>query len=45
MVRAELDDGQALLALNEVFVGHASHQSARYTIAYAGARRRNPPPA
>lgn len=36
MVQAELDDGQRLLALNEVFVGHASHQSARYTIAYAG---------
>ena len=36
MVRAELDDGQALLALNEVFVGHASHQSARYAITYAG---------
>ncbi len=36
MVRAELDDGQALLALNEVFVGHASHQSARYSLAYAG---------
>ena len=32
MIRAELDDGQALLALNEVFVGHASHQSARYSI-------------
>ena len=36
MVQAELDDGQRLLALNEVFVGHASHQSARYTIAHAG---------
>ena len=36
MVRAELDDGQVLLALNEVFVGHASHQSARYTISHAG---------
>ncbi len=34
MIRAELDDGQALLALNEVFVGHASHQSARYTIRF-----------
>jgi NAD kinase len=33
MVEAVLDDGQRLLALNEVFVGHASHQSARYTIA------------
>ena len=36
MVQAELDDGQVLLALNEVFIGHASHQSARYSIAYAG---------
>src|SRR5215217_6309936 len=33
MVRAALDDGQEVLALNEVFVGHASHESARYTIA------------
>ena len=32
MIRAELDDGQSLLALNEIFVGHASHQSARYSI-------------
>lgn len=38
MVRAELDDGQALEALNEVFVGHASHQSARYRLS-APARR------
>jgi hypothetical protein len=36
MVRAELDDGQVLLALNEIFVGHASHQSARYSLTYAG---------
>ena len=33
MVEAVLDDGQRLLALNEIFVGHASHQSARYTVA------------
>ncbi len=33
MVEAALDDGQRLLALNEVFVGHRSHQSARYRIA------------
>jgi len=33
MVEARLDDGQAVTALNEVFVGHESHQSARYTIA------------
>ncbi len=32
MVAAELDDGQRLVALNEVFVGHRSHQSARYQI-------------
>lgn len=34
MLRAELDTGQSLLALNEVFVGHASHQSARYLIQF-----------
>jgi hypothetical protein len=32
MVSAALDDGQELLALNEVFVGHRSHQSARYAL-------------
>ena len=32
MVEAELDDGQVLKALNEVFVGHRTHQSARYRI-------------
>ncbi|HLB44520.1 MAG TPA: hypothetical protein VJK49_03975 [Candidatus Limnocylindrales bacterium] len=32
MVEARLDDGQRVLALNEVFIGHASHQSARYLI-------------
>jgi hypothetical protein len=35
MVRAALDDGQELRALNEVFVGHRTHQSARYEIAVA----------
>jgi len=29
MVEAALDDGQTLVALNEIFVGHPSHQSAR----------------
>lgn len=33
MVEAALDTGERLLALNEVFVGHRSHQSARYSIA------------
>lgn len=32
MVRATLDDGQTLLALNEIYIGHPSHQSARYRI-------------
>jgi NAD kinase len=32
MVEAVLDDGQRVLALNEVFLGHRSHQSARYRI-------------
>ena len=36
MIQAVLDDGQTLLALNEVFVGHVSHQSARYTLSHAG---------
>ncbi|MFK4083816.1 hypothetical protein ACI2LF_06900 [Kribbella sp. NPDC020789] len=30
MVAASTDDGQQLIALNEVYVGHWSHQSARY---------------
>ena len=32
MVQASLDDGQRLIALNEIFVGHASHQTARYRL-------------
>jgi hypothetical protein len=32
MVEAKLDDGQRLLALNEAFLGHRSHQTARYTL-------------
>ena len=32
MVVAEREDGQRLLALNEVFIGHRSHQSARYRL-------------
>jgi hypothetical protein len=32
MVEATLDDGQRLVALNEIFVGHVSHQSARYEL-------------
>lgn len=32
MARAVLDSGQSLQALNEIFIGHRSHQSARYEI-------------
>lgn len=38
MVEALTDDGQELRALNEVFIGHPSHQSARYVI-WAGNRQ------
>ena len=40
MVHAESDDGQTLVALNEIFIGQPSHQSARYTLQYAEARER-----
>jgi len=40
MARAALDDGQEVLALNEIFVGHVTHQSARYTIALGGRAER-----
>lgn len=40
MVVAEREDGQRLLALNEVFVGHRSHQSARYRIRVANRQER-----
>jgi len=32
MVEARLDDGQRLRGLNEIFLGHPSHQSARYVL-------------
>jgi len=37
MVQAVLDGGETLTALNEIFVGHRSHQSARYRIEADGA--------
>ena len=40
MVEASLDDGQTLVALNEVYVGHPSHQSARYRLRPEGAEER-----
>ncbi|MBN2497752.1 MAG: NAD(+)/NADH kinase [Deltaproteobacteria bacterium] len=36
MVEARLDDSQRLLALNEIFIGHRTHQSARYAIRWHG---------
>lgn len=32
MAQVQMDDGQHLYALNELFIGHHSHQSARYLI-------------
>ena len=37
MVEAQLDTGARLLALNEIFIGHRSHQSALYQISHGGA--------
>lgn len=34
MVEVTTDDAQRLVALNEAFIGHVSHQSARYRIRY-----------
>ncbi|MGW0120483.1 hypothetical protein [Streptomyces sp. NPDC003327] len=36
MVAAATDDGQRLLALNEIYVGPPGHQTARYTLASGG---------
>jgi len=36
LVQASTDDGQQLLALNEIYVGHPSHQSARYHLQAPG---------
>lgn len=41
MVRAATDDGQTLTALNEIFVGHPSHQSARYELLVGGRAERH----
>lgn len=38
MVAVRVDDGQEMLALNEVFVGHQTHQSARYELAFCTER-------
>jgi NAD kinase len=38
-VTARLDDGQELSGLNEIFIGHASHQSARYQLTTPAGRQ------
>ncbi len=40
MVDATSDDGQRLRALNEIFVGHRTHQSARYRLRFGGGEER-----
>ena len=39
-VAARTDDGATLVGLNEVYLGHASHQSARYTLTTPAGRER-----
>jgi NAD kinase len=39
MVQAYLDDGQQLTGLNEIYVGHGSHQSARYSLSTPDGQR------
>lgn len=39
MVQAGTDDGQRLMAVNEIFVGHAGHQTARYTLNLPGGQQ------
>src|SRR3954471_6556660 len=39
MVAATLDDGQRLVGLNEVYLGHPTHQSSRYLLSTADGGR------
>ena len=41
MVSAELDDGQRLVALNEIYLGHRTHQSSRYRLSHGGSGERH----
>jgi NAD kinase len=41
MVEARIDDGQRLLAANEIFLGHRTHQSARYRVRFCGKEERH----
>lgn len=41
MVEARFADGQTLVALNEIFIGARTHQSARYRLAFRGTEERH----
>ncbi|MBX7197482.1 MAG: hypothetical protein K1X94_35885, partial [Sandaracinaceae bacterium] len=41
MVEARLDDGQSLVALNEIYCGHRTHQSSRYRLALGAREERH----
>jgi NAD kinase len=41
MVEARVDDGQRLLAANEIYLGHRTHQSARYRLRWRGKEERH----
>lgn len=41
MVEARTPDGQRVVGLNEIFVGHRSHQSARYRLRFGGEGERH----
>ncbi len=41
LAEAVCDDGQRLLALNEIFIGHITHQSARYRLRAGDAEERH----
>jgi NAD kinase len=41
MVEARVDDGQRLLAANEIYLGHRTHQSARYRVRWQGKEERH----
>ena len=41
MVEATREDGQKLLALNEIYIGHRTHQSSRYRISFGAKQERH----
>lgn len=41
MAQVSTSDGQRLIALNEIFIGHRTHQSARYRISFSGREERH----